>query len=514
MEERKDCWLGVFSPSHVSVKAIDPLPYPATAPWVETAALKFIDCSAASDFMTTGNGYYDFSLLDMREDVAIWLFYKGTDKPEAQARTPSIRFNNPESPRNAVIALTGDPTEMRVTWNSKFAIGAQTINYTVNGGSAQSIVAKSYTYTADDLCGYPGKTQGWREPGYFHTAIIKGLEPGKDVVEYVYGSVASGYSKPNKFKASQPVSPNAKVTILATADVGATEPDGCHYHWEEPDASLTYKHLTDLSPADVTLHIGDISYATGYSAKWDLFMHQATQTGSNTPLMTAQGNHEQDSPKHTGGTFYQSNDSGGECGVPTEARFPMPVMFNNQYGGWYSFDMGSAHIIMLSTELEIGPGSDQYDFLLNDLKRVNRTQTPWLIVGGHRPMYSMGSFGNAFDPHFGAIEPLLYQYKVDLALWGHVHNALVTCPVLNATCVTTKQSDGYQAPVHAVIGNGGMDLSGLPTERAPWDVYHANEYGYSTIEISNATHLEMRLFEDETNDLHYSFTLERAYPRS
>ena len=50
--------------------------------------------------------------------------------------------------------------------------------------------------------------------------------------------------------------------------------------------------------------------------------------------------------------------------------------------GWYSFDMGSVHIIMLSTELECGPGSDQYDFLLADLKAVNRSATPWIILGG------------------------------------------------------------------------------------------------------------------------------------
>lgn len=46
--------------------------------------------------------------------------------------------------------------------------------------------------------------------------------------------------------------------------------------------------------------------------------------------------------------------------------------------------------------------------------------------------------------------------------------------------------------MHAVIGNGGQSLSGLPAQREPWDVYHANEFGYSTITAHNATHLQVR----------------------
>ena len=32
-------------------------------------------------------------------------------------------------------------------------------------------------------------------------------------------------------------------------------------------------------------------------------------------------------------------------------------------------------------------GTEQYDFIVADLKAVNRSVTPWLIVGGHRPFY-------------------------------------------------------------------------------------------------------------------------------
>lgn len=92
-----------------------------------------------------------------------------------------------------------------------------------------TVTAETYTYTADDLCGDPARTQGWREPGFFHKALIKGLVPGETQVWYQYGSDAHGWSDKAVFSAPQALGPNALTRILATADVGATEPDNCDY---------------------------------------------------------------------------------------------------------------------------------------------------------------------------------------------------------------------------------------------------------------------------------------------
>ena len=54
----------------------------------------------------------------------------------------------------------------------------------------------------------------------------------------------------------------------------------------------------------------------------------------------------------------------------------------------YSFDYGSVHFIMMSTEHDYRPASRQYVWLENDLKKVDRAKTPWVVLGGHRPMYS------------------------------------------------------------------------------------------------------------------------------
>lgn len=58
--------------------------------------------------------------------------------------------------------------------------------------------------------------------------------------------------------------------------------------------------------------------------------------------MTNMGNHERDWPDSgVTGPFAAVADSGGECGVPINARFHMPVGSEvTQTQGWYSFNDG------------------------------------------------------------------------------------------------------------------------------------------------------------------------------
>jgi len=48
----------------------------------------------------------------------------------------------------------------------------------------------------------------------------------------------------------------------------------------------------------------------------------------------------------------------------------------------------------MSTEHDFKVGSPQWNYLVSDLQKVNRTLTPWVIFTGHKPMYSRsgGSF--------------------------------------------------------------------------------------------------------------------------
>ena len=66
-----------------------------------------------------------------------------------------------------------------------------------------------------------------------------------------------------------------------------------------------------------------------------------------------------------------------ECGVPAKHRFKMPIPTMDSDNFYYSFNVGRlVHMIMIDTEIkEVGPGSEQYDFLETDLQNINRTET-------------------------------------------------------------------------------------------------------------------------------------------
>ena len=55
---------------------------------------------------------------------------------------------------------------------------------------------------------------------------------------------------------------------------------------------------------------------------------------------------------------------------------------------WYKFVYANVLTIMLSSEHDLGEGSNQYNFLETALKAVDRKVTPWVILEFHRPMYN------------------------------------------------------------------------------------------------------------------------------
>ena len=246
-----------------------------------------------------------------------------------------------------------------------------------------------------------------------------------------------------------------------------------------------------------------------------------------------------------GSGSFDSADSGGECGIPTQTRFPSPTQSSHMQDqantinrarpppttpsarsnphpasisqGWWSIEHGSATIIMSNTEMQVGPGSDQYVFFEETLKAVDRSITPWVIFLGHRPMYwvSPSAAGGYRDPMFGAFEGLLMQYKVDLVLWGHVHNAFASCPMYNSSCVTAPAPGAYDAPVHACIGNAGQGLSGVNNATKPdWVRWQMNEWGYSSIHLWNATTLTMNLYNETDSTVQHEIVISRTFPRT
>ncbi|KAL5499790.1 hypothetical protein EMCRGX_G011250 [Ephydatia muelleri] len=377
------------------------------------------------------------------------------------------------------------PTQMSLVWVTKDAVAPTVLWGTESGKYLQSSMAASGTYSATDMCGSPATDFGFRDPGLIHRATMNNLTPGQTYY-YIFGD-AYGWSSEYNFKAAPYPGSSDPVTIIAYGDMGCAELDDS-YMAQTVKASLnTTKRIQEqLDKIDFVLQIGDISYALGYSSMWDVYFDQLEPIATRVPYMVGIGNHERNYPNTMPG-YYNNSGSGGECGIPHELRFPMPTPALDE--PWYGFDYGSAHVVIMSTEHQFTEGTPQYSYLENHLKSVNRKVTPWLIFGGHRPMYIASKDTGYPDGHNSvayalrnSLEPLLKEYKVDLALWAHIHAYQRTCAVYQETCV-----DG--GIPHVVIGMAGRNLANcLPSSLPSWLVYYDHKsYGYSRITVNTST---------------------------
>jgi hypothetical protein len=195
-------------------------------------------------------------------------------------------------------------------------------------------------------------------------------------------------------------------------------------------------------------------------------------------------------------------DSGGECAVPMVHRFHSPSNGNGLF--WYSFDVGPLHIIYYSTEHDFRFTSPQYAWLEQDLRSVDRSRTPWVIVGSHRPMYASETdepldFIKIMLQFY--LESLFYKYHVDVNLFAHKHSYERTCSMYQERCV----SDGI---THVLIGMAGQDIDGGEYSGAEWSMYHDQEYGYSQI-WANRTYLHFTYYHNDNDALADQFVLKK-----
>lgn len=183
------------------------------------------------------------------------------------------------------------------------------------------------------------------------------------------------------------------------------------------------------------------------------------------------------------------DDSDGECGVPMFQRYHMPG--DNSQGNslfWYSYDFGNIHTIMLSSEHNCSVGSPQYDWLVQDLKAVDRlNKTPWLIVELHRPMYNSEAYISDYTTGLGiaaCYEDLLIEYKVDLVLAGHYHSYLRSSKIYHNM---KNETNGIY---HYTIGSAGASLdSAALYPNLDWVEFFDDDFGYGRITVYNASTL-------------------------
>ncbi|XP_022736057.1 probable inactive purple acid phosphatase 27 isoform X1 [Durio zibethinus] len=518
----EDDWVAVFSPANFNSSTCPPTEDMQQFPYICSAPIKYKYANDSNaEYNKTGKASINFQLINQRADFSFALFSGGLSDPKLVAVSNVISFVNPKAPLYPRLSQGKSWNEMTVTWTSGYNIieAVPFVEWGQKGESQTRSPAGTLTFHRNSMCAPPARTVGWRDPGFFHTSFLKDLWPNS-VYTYKLGhkllNGSYAWSKSYSFKSSPYPGQDSLQRVVIFGDMGKAERDGSNEYSNYQPGSLntTDQLIKDLKNIDIVFHIGDITYANGYISQWDQFTAQVEPIASTVPYMIASGNHERDTPNS--GSFYDGNDSGGECGVLAETMFYVPA--ENRAKFWYSTDYGMFHFCIADTEHDWRQGSEQYKFIEKCLASADRQKQPWLIFAAHRVLGYSSSYwrDGTFAEPMGreSLQGLWQKYKVDIAFFGHEHNYERTCPVYQSQCMNMEKSHYsgvVNGTIHIVVGGGGSHLSGFGPFQTSWSLYNDSDFGFVKLTAFNHSSLLLEYKKSSDGKVYDSFTISRDY---
>ncbi|XP_065849552.1 bifunctional purple acid phosphatase 26-like isoform X2 [Euphorbia lathyris] len=314
--------------------------------------------------------------------------------------------------------------------------------------------------------------------GYLHHCLVDGLEYD---TKYYYKIGESDSSREFWFRTPPKIGPDVPYTFGIIGDLGQTY-----------NSLSTLKHYMQ-SNGQTVLFVGDLSYADRYQyndvgIRWDSWGRLIEPIAAYQPWIWSAGNHE-----------IEYMPTMGEL-IPFKSylhRFPTPYTASKSSNPlWYAVRRASAHIIVLSSYSPYVKYTPQWRWLIEELKRVDRKQTPWLIVLMHVPLYSSNLAHYMEGESMRAVfERLLVRFRVDLVFAGHVHAYERSYRISNIH-YNVSNGDRFpipdkSAPVYITVGDGG-NQEGLAErfldQQPDYSAFREASYGHSTLEIKNRTH--------------------------
>ncbi|MQL90060.1 hypothetical protein Taro_022641 [Colocasia esculenta] len=285
-------------------------------------------------------------------------------------------------------------TGLIVSWVTQDEPGSSTVLY---GTSAEELSRRAegavttyqfYNYTS----------------GYIHHCTLANLEYD---TKYYY-KVGIGHTVRQFWFTTPPKSgPDVPYTFGLIGDLG-----------QSFDSNRTLAHYESNPRGQTVLFAGDLSYADNYpyhdNVRWDTWGRFIERSAAYQPWIWTAGNHEIDFDPDIGETVPFK---------PYTHRYPVPYQASGSTSPlWYSIKRASAYIIVLSSYSAYGKYTPQYKWLEKELPRVDRRETPWLILLMHAPWY------NSYNYHYMEgesmrvmYEPWFVKYRVDVVFAGHVH---------------------------------------------------------------------------------------------
>ena len=323
---------------------------------------------------------------------------------------------------------------------------------------------------------------------YWHRALLPNLRFGE---RYYYRTTSENGSRDSDiYSFTTPIVSHGTInSYMVLADMGLQT---------KSLDFLVYEALNHEYEA--VFHVGDITEGLGLKRGLigDKYLNKIQKMTVSIPYLTCPGDHER---------FYDFVHYRYRFSMPN-TPWPMP---KNQL--WYSIDIGNAHFVTINTEVFLMAGelmTEQLMWLEKDLTETNkkRMEHPWVIVFGHRPLYSSCHESDirckrstlAVRRH---LDDILFKHGVDVYIGGHDHRYERTFPVYNSLHFGSNYKNPM-ATVHITIGAMGSNVheSRIYSSKHIWSSFVYRETDkelYGRLDIINASHIMWEVFNAENN---------------
>lgn len=295
-------------------------------------------------------------------------------------------------------------------------------------------------------------TSSWSQ---FSPLSYTPTKPGSELDLYLYQSSAAasddsfdadGLALSDGRPVAVPEVPAASgdPVLLAAGDIASC--------WSSGDESVS--RLLDTQAGTIAA-VGDTEQNHGRVDEFE-GCYDPSWGRHNSRMMPAVGDHEYDTPGSGAAPYF---DYFGAAAGP--------------FGkGWYSYDRGPWHIIVLNSNCaQVGgcdAGSEQYEWLRQDLE-----QNADSCVGAyfHHPRFSAGGMHGDIS-RVAPFWDLLYKYRAEFVLGGNDHNYQRFAPQ-----TPTGELDRERGVRQFVVGTGGTMHYSLGTPRPNTEVQDNSAFG-------------------------------------
>ncbi|RDW74923.1 hypothetical protein BP6252_06065 [Coleophoma cylindrospora] len=450
------------------------------------------------------------------------------------------------------------PVQQRIAINGANAISVGWNTYEKLNQSCVQYGTSSDALT-EEVCSTTSATYATSRT-YSNAVILSSLTPA---TTYYY-KIVSTNSSVEQFFSPRTAGDKTSFTISAVIDLGVYGVDGYTIEADLSKKSLiptidpSLNHTTigrlaaTIDDYELVIHPGDFGYADNwfekpknlfdevdaYEAILEQFYDQLAPIAGRKPYMASPGNHEADCEELDFTTALCPTGQKNFTDFMNRFGQTMPTAFASTSSNdtakinankakqlanppfWYSFEYGMIHVVMFDTETDFtnapdspggsaglnsgpfGATNQQLEFLEADLASVDRTVTPWVIAGGHRPWYSTGGSGNQCSECQTAFEPILYKYGVDLGIFGHVHNSQRFMPTNNSIADPNGMNDPL-APMYIVSGGTG-NIEGLTSvgTNVSYNAFaYADDFSYATVTFLDSNNLQVDFIQSSTGTI-------------